>query len=284
MKLGKKAIVYIPDGEQEESALARTTHLAISAHQDDIEFMAYSPISECFGRADKWFCGVVTSDGAGSPRNGLYADFTDEDMKAIRITEQKKAAFVGEYGAQILLGHPSKEVKDPSDETIVAEYLEILRATKPKYVYTHNVADKHDTHVATVSKVIKALRALKEDERPEKVYGCEVWRDLDWMCDDEKIFMDCGGHPNIARCMSGVFDSQIVGGKRYDLAAEGRRLANATFSASHACDTYSALNYAMDLTPLMLDKDLDIGEYVSGFIRRFEEEVRARIKQFTEVK
>lgn len=95
------------------------------------------------------------------------------------------------------------------------------------------------------------MRTLSPEERPEKVYGCEVWRDLDWVNDEEKVFMDCGPHPNLMRCLSAVFDSHIVGGKRYDLAAEGRRLANATFSASHACDTYSALNYAMDLTPLM---------------------------------
>ena len=128
------------------------------------------------------------------------------------------------------------------------------RGYKPKYLYTHNLADKHETHVATALKVIAALRTLAPEERPEKVYGCEVWRDLDWVCDEEKVFMDCGPHPNLMRCLSAVFDSQIVGGKRYDLAAEGRRLANATFSASHACDTYTALNYAMDLTPLM-DKD-----------------------------
>ena len=97
MQLDEKAVVFIPDGVSEKEGIARTTHLAIAAHQDDIEFMAYAPISECFGKADKWFGGVVVTDGAGSPRSGLYADFTDEDMKAIRITEQKKAAFVGEY-------------------------------------------------------------------------------------------------------------------------------------------------------------------------------------------
>ena len=100
--------------------------------------------------------------------------------------------------------------------------------------------------------------------------------------DSEKVFLDCGGHPNIGRCLSAVFDSQIVGGKNYDLAAEGRRLANATFSASHACDTYTGLNYAMDLTPLMLDKDLKIAEYVTGYIRRFEQEVRQTLAKFTE--
>ena len=273
------APVYIPDGTEEKKAIARTTHLAISAHQDDIEFMAYAPIAECFGKQDKWFGGVVVTDGAGSPRSGLYADYTDEEMKSVRITEQKKAAAVGEYSFQMLLGHPSGEVKDLGNAAIVEELAEIIRSAKPKYLYTHNLADKHDTHVATALKVIAALRTLSPAERPEKVYGCEVWRDLDWMCDEEKVFMDCGPHPNLMRCLSAVFDSQIVGGKRYDLAAEGRRLANATFSASHACDTYSALNYAMDLTPLM-DKNIGISEYITGYIERFKKEVNDRIHAF----
>ena len=273
------APVYIPDGTEEKKAIARTTHLAISAHQDDIEFMAYAPIAECFGKQDKWFGGVVVTDGAGSPRSGLYADYTDEEMKSVRITEQKKAAAVGEYSFQMLLGHPSGEVKDPKNAAIAEELAEIIRSAKPKYLYTHNLADKHDTHVATALKVIAALRMLSPAERPEKVYGCEVWRDLDWMCDEEKVFMDCGPHPNLMRCLSAVFDSQIVGGKRYDLAAEGRRLANATFSASHACDTYSALNYAMDLTPLM-DKNIGICEYITGYIERFKKEVNDRIHAF----
>ena len=274
-------IIYIPDGTEEKKAIVRTTHLAISAHQDDIEFMAYAPIAECFGKQDKWFGGVVVTDGAGSPRSGLYADYTDEEMKSVRITEQKKAAAVGEYSFQMLLGHPSGEVKDPGNAAIVEELAEIIRSAKPKYLYTHNLADKHDTHVATALKVIAALRTLSPAERPEKVYGCEVWRDLDWMCDEEKVFMDCGPHPNLMRCLSAVFDSQIVGGKRYDLAAEGRRLANATFSESQACDAYTALNYAMDLTPLMSDT-LDIAEYAAGFIRRFEAQVRSTISKFTE--
>ena len=279
MKLNEKAIFYIPDGEQEGKAIARTTHLAISAHQDDIEFMAYAPIAECFGKSDKWFSGVVVTDGAGSPRSGLYADYTDEEMKAVRIVEQKKAAAVGEYSFQMLLGHPSKEVKDPKNTAIIKELAEIIKVAKPKYLYTHNLADKHETHVATALKVIAALRTLSPQERPEKVYGCEVWRDLDWVNDEEKIYMDCGPHPNLMRCLSAVFDSQIVGGKRYDLAAEGRRLANATFSASHACDTYTALNYAMDLTPLMNERE-NIVEYVTGYIDRFRQAVSQAIGKF----
>lgn len=267
-------VTYIPDGTEEKQTLERITHLCIAAHEDDIEFMAYAPIAECFGKKDKWFCGVVVTDGAGSSRNGLYANYTDEDMKAVRIEEQKKAAMIGEYGAQLLLGHPSKQVKDKNDTEIVKELVEILKATKPQYVYIHNLADKHETHVATALKAIKALRELNADEQPEKVYGCEVWRNLDWINDNEKVYLDCSAHPNLSRALSSVFDSQIVGGKRYDLAAEGRRLSNATFFESHACDTYTMLNYAMDLTPLIKDKSLNIADYVAGYIKRFEFNVR----------
>ena len=274
-------ITYIPDGTQEQTAFSRTTHLAISAHQDDIEFMAYAPIAECFGNQDRRFGAIVVTDGAGSPRSGLYADYTDEQMKEVRVIEQKKAAAIGEYGFLVMLSHPSKEVKDAGNSKIIEELADLIRKAKPKYLYTHNLADKHETHVATALKVIAALRTLSPEERPEKVYGCEVWRDLDWLCDDEKVYLDCGAHPNLMRCLSAVFDSQIAGGKRYDLAAEGRRLANATFSASHACDTYSALNYAMDLTPLM-DEKVDIADYIAGFIDRFKTSVQKNIGRFLE--
>lgn len=99
-------MIYIPDGLEEQAAVARTTHLAISAHQDDIEFMAYAPIADCFGSSDKWFGAVVVTDGAGSPRSGIYADYTDEEMKKVRVVEQKKAAFLGEYSFLALLGYP----------------------------------------------------------------------------------------------------------------------------------------------------------------------------------
>lgn len=272
-------ISYIPDGTDEETGISRTTHLAIAAHQDDVEFMAYAPIAECFGQKDKHFGAIIVTDGAGSPRSGLYADYTDEEMKAVRIVEQKKAAFVGEYSFLAMLGYPSKAVKDAKNEKVVEELAALIRRARPKYLYTHNLADKHDTHVATALRVIAALRKLAPEERPEKVYGCEVWRDLDWLCDEEKVYLDCGAHPNLMRCLSAVFDSQIVGGKRYDLAAEGRRLANATFSASHACDTYEALNYAMDLTPLM-DETVDIVAYILKFIDRFKGEVEETIGNF----
>ena len=106
------AQLFVPDGLDAEAALARTTHMAIGAHQDDLEIMAYDGIVKCFQQTGKWFCGVVVTNGSGSPRDDVYRNYTDEQMREVRIVEQKKAAVVGEYGSQILLDLPSKAVKD----------------------------------------------------------------------------------------------------------------------------------------------------------------------------
>ena len=55
------ADIFVPDNAAPADALARTTHLCIAAHQDDIEIMAYHGIAECFGSKDKWFSGVVVT-------------------------------------------------------------------------------------------------------------------------------------------------------------------------------------------------------------------------------
>ena len=106
--------------------------------------MAYAPIAECFGNQDKWFGAIVVTDGAGSPRSGLYADYTDEQMKEVRIAEQKKAAAVGEYSFQMLLGHPSKAVKDTKNTEIIKELAEIIRSAKPQYLYTQPCGQARD--------------------------------------------------------------------------------------------------------------------------------------------
>jgi len=85
------------------------------------------------------------------------------------------------------------------------------------------------------------------------------------------------GHDNLAAALNGIFDSQIAGGKRYDLAVLGRRVANATFFESHGVDQSNALAFAMDLTPLAHDDSLDIVEYVTGFIDRFKADVVAKL-------
>jgi LmbE family N-acetylglucosaminyl deacetylase len=268
---------FVPDGLDPKAALARTTHLCISAHQDDIEIMAYHGVAECFGQKDKWFTGVVVTNGAGSPRSGIYGDYTDEEMQKIRLIEQRKAAFVGDYACQVQLGFTSSQVKSPTDDTVVNSLVEVLRLTKPKVVYLHNLADKHDTHIGTALRAIAALRAIRAEHQPEKVYGCEVWRDLDWLLDDDKQMLPCSARSNIAASLVGVFDSQVSGGKRYDLATAGRRLAHATYFASHGTDQESAMNFAMDLTPLVADPNLSIADYVLSFVDRFRADVARRL-------
>ena len=280
MKLLKPTAEYfVFDGKSVEEAINRTTYMSIAAHQDDIEIMAYDGILKCFNNPNEWFFGVVVTNGSGSARDGEYKNYTDEDMINIRKLEQKKAAFIGEFGALALLDHPSKEVKDPKNTEIIDEMLMLLNQAKPKVLYTHNLADKHDTHIGVTTKVIRALRKMDKKDRPEKVYGCEVWRNLDWVVDSEKVSFDVSGHPNLAASLVEVFDSQIVGGKRYDLAALGRRLANATFSESHFVDKTDAVSLAMDLTPLIEDDSLDIKTYVLAYIERFKKDVEDRIEK-----
>ena len=271
------ADVFVPDGVDTEAALARTTHLAISAHQDDIEIMAYHGIAECFGRKEKWFTGVVATNGAGSPRSGIYGDASDEEMQQVRLVEQRKAAYVGEYACQIQLGFTSAQVKNPDESALVDDLQQILRAARPEFVYLHNLADKHDTHVAVALRSIAALRAVRPAVKPRRVYGCEVWRDLDWLPDESKQALPVSARSNIAAALVGVFDSQVSGGKRYDLATAGRRLAHATYYASHGTDEESALSFAMDLTPLVEDPSLPVADYVLTLIDRFRADVETRL-------
>jgi LmbE family N-acetylglucosaminyl deacetylase len=267
---------FVPDDTAPDAALARTTHLCLAAHQDDIEIMAYHGIAECFGVADQWFSGVVVTNGAGSPRSGIYGGYTDEQMQKVRIVEQRKAAYVGEYGCQIQLGFSSSEVKNPACAAVAEDLEGIIRAAQPRVVYLHNLADKHDTHIAVALRCVAALR--RSGVKPAKVYGCEVWRDLDWLPDEEKQPLPVSARSNIAAALVGVFDSQVTGGKRYDLATAGRRLAHATYFASHGTDQESALNFAMDLTPLIADPSLSISEYVLGFLDRFRADVSRRLQ------
>ncbi len=274
------AEVYTPDGKTAEAAFARTTHVAVSAHQDDIEIMAYHGILECFGKTDKAFAGVTLTNGAGSPRDGLYAKYTDEEMQIVRRKEQKKAAFVGEYSAHVFLDYTSSAVKDGKNSQVAGDLKEIFSSAKPQVVYTHNLADKHDTHVATALRVIRALRELPREARPQHLYGCEVWRNLDWLNDSDKVIFNVEPHENLAVSLVGVFDSQVCGGKRYDLATMGRRRANATYLASHGVDESTSLIFGTDLTPLLENK-LDPIEYTQGYIKRFAEEVSSRIAKMS---
>jgi len=271
------ADVYVPDESTVSEALAKTTHLAVGAHQDDIEFMAMHGVLECFRQADRWFSGVTVTDGAGSPRSGPYEKHSDDDIRKIRVAEQRKAALVGDYACQIQLGFPSAVVKDAAKDDVVVYLKAIFEGATPEVVYLHNPADKHDTHVACCLRSIAALRSLPADKRPEKVYGCEVWRGLDWLLESDKQILRLYDRANIAEALCGVFDSQISGGKRYDLAVHGRHLANATFYESHEVDKYERLSFGMDLTPLINDPSINVADFTLGLLRNMKDDIIDRI-------
>jgi len=275
-----KASLFIPDGVEEEQALARTTHLGIGAHQDDLEFFAFHGIEECYGRSDRWFTGVTCTDGAGSSRVGPYETYSDDEMARVRVMEQDKAAVVGEYAAMIQLGYASSGIKDSSNASPVADLEAILAAARPEVLYLHNPADKHDTHIAVLLRSLTAVRSLPRDDRPKQAWGCEIWRSLDWLLDEDKGILPTSARPNLQAALNGIFDSQIMGGKRYDLAVMGRRLANATFFDSHSADDESGLTWAIDLTPLVQDETADITDFTLGFLDRLKEDVADRLAKF----
>jgi LmbE family N-acetylglucosaminyl deacetylase len=276
----KNAQIFIPDKTGVAAALAKTTSLCIAAHQDDIEIMAFGPIAECFGQDDRWFTGVTVTDGAGSPRSGVYEKYTDEEMKTVRAQEQMTAAAIGKYSAQILLAYSSAQVKDPHNEELVNELAALIKQCKPDVIYTHNFADKHDTHVAVALRVVSAVRLLADEYKPKKIYSLEVWRGLDWLCDEDKTVLDTSAHQNLAAALLGVYDSQIAGGKRYDLAALGRRSSNATFFASHDVDECDSLSYGLDITQLVMDDKLSPEDFILKYIDSFKAEVAGRIKKY----
>ena len=275
------ADVFVPDPElAPEGVLSRVTHLCVGAHQDDIEIMAQSGISDCLGVPGKAFGGVVVTNGAGSPRAGAFASYTDERMMAVRREEQREAARLGHYSIQVQLAHPSADVKRPGHVGVESDLLAIFSGCRPEVVFLHNPADKHDTHIAVLLRCLEAIGSLPAERRPARVLGCEVWRDLDWLPDSEKVALDSGRHPALAKRLLAVFDSQISGGKRYDLASVGRRLANATFHTSHSTDKLAGITWAIDLTPVTREGGPSVRDLTASLIERFGADVSKRLESW----
>ncbi len=273
--------LYVPNGCAFEEACRRVSHMAIGAHQDDLEIFAYHGIAACYGEADRGFAGVTVTDGGGSARSGAFAGYSDEQMKATRAEEQREAARIGRYALQAQLGYGSGAVRDYEASRLLVDQLEcLLRLCRPRTLYLHSPADKHDTHVATLTRCVEALRRLAPANRPERIYGCEVWRDLDWVSDASKVALPVDAYPELAKELIAVFASQIAGGKDYTQATLGRRRANATYFEPRAVDGASAYTFAIDLRPIVGDSALSLADFAEGLIDAFRSDVRWRIERF----
>lgn len=265
MKLNEKAQIV--------KGKSAHTCMFVSAHQDDIEIACPMGVMECYKKEDKGLVAVIVTDGGGSPRSGRFADFTYDQMVEARAKEQADAARIGDYSDLIMLFYTSAEVKDRENSAPVDDIYNVLMEYQPETLYTHNPADKHPTHVAVMIKTLEAVRRMPKELRPKKMFGCEGWRDLDWMPDDEKVLFDVSGSEEVMTAALRAHTSQIEGGKSYDAAVVGRRVSNATFSRSHAVDTAQAVAIAMDLTPLIENDSLDLRQFVSAKIDRFKKEL-----------
>lgn len=274
--------VHVPDGMAMPDALVRTTDLGVGAHQDDLEFGYPVPIAECRADAMRWFAGVTCTDGAGSARGGAFADHTDEQMVEVRRAEQRTAADIGGYAAVLQLGHTSAGIRSGEGVRSLADDLAtVLDAARPVNVYTHNLADKHDTHLAVGLATVLAVRLLPPAQRPARLIGVEGWRDLDWLGDGEQVRMDATPHLELIARFDSVFASQIDGAKRYDVAIQGRRRANATLHAPRAIDDAQEVIVAMDLTPLVHNDELDPVGYTLAAVDRFRGDVEARLRRLS---
>ena len=116
MKL-HKGNIYYPKNRKEQPV----KWLCICAHQDDCEIMAVDGILKGYYSKKYSFALVETTDGGGSARTGKFKDYTDEEMKAVRILEQQKASEIGKYHSLYLLNYSSKEVKDEAVRSLPKE-------------------------------------------------------------------------------------------------------------------------------------------------------------------
>ena len=273
-----QAEVFAPGGGDWPSALASTTHLGIGAHPDDLEIMAYPGICACRGQKNLRFSGVVATDGAGSPRSGSLEKLSAPDLVKTRREEQKKAAGLGGYATILQLAHPSSEIRGPGRNALTADLLQILKSAKPKVLYLHNPADRHQTHIAVLLASLSALRQLPAADRPTEVYGCEVWGDLDWVPADKIVRLSCPAPADFGPSLLRVFRSQ-VDGKRYDLAAAGRRRAQATFADAYTPDQADEVVLALDLKPLVENPKLTLAEFVSILAGEFQKQTLERIRR-----
>ncbi len=273
-----EAVCFVPDHTSPEDALSRTTHLGIGAHPDDLEFFGWHPILECFQRKDFWYTGVIASDGRSSPRAGQYENFSDDEMVKVRLKEQRHAATTGEYSCLISLLHPETgEVMGGCLRPLVEDLKQVITSCRPAHIITHNLADSHPHHLVVALSAVTALRELPY--LPSTFSGGEIWRSLDWLVTADKLTFDVSEHQNLSNALMGVYDSQITGGKRYDLATAGRKRANATYFDPLVTDQSTALEYGMDLMPLLVDPNLSPTDYVAGLIANFRNEVTGRLSE-----
>ncbi len=281
----------------------KVTHLGVGAHADDLEFMALHGILECYGRADRGFFGVTVTDGVYRHLRGTVEGAT---LRQLRREEQRQAAEFGCYAAMVQLDVPSATLTPsqrepqgsdtdrldlasppgcidgppyPTWTDVVGDLRQVLRATQPEVVYTHNPFDRHPTHLGVLHALLEAILGLPPSARPNRLLGCEVWRGLDWLPPDWKVPLpipDC--QATLVRQLLGSFPSQVANGKAYDQAVLGRLQANATFADAYQPDGHSGLAWAVNLTPVIAgETPVALADWVDRALDASNQQVRSAL-------
>lgn len=273
----KTADLYVPDGKPIQDALTRTSHLGICSAQDELEVAALHGVIECFGNAKQWFAGVVCTDGAESARTSPYVECSDRQMAVIRMNEQKEASRIGQYGLLAQLNYPSGVIRDPKHTALSEDLADILTATRPKIVYTHNPLARNDTHISIFVSVVEALRRVHPGRRPEKLYCCETWRGLEWVPETDRVVLDVSERTHLGDALLGLYDTQLADGLRFDQIFRARREANAGLLLSHRYPNAKQVIYAIDMSRLMSEDSINTLDFVVDLIDRFSDDIRERL-------
>lgn len=268
----EQAIITTAGNRPIAEALGQCTHMTIGTHPDDIELLGYHGITQCFNHDQQHFMGMVITSGAGSVRQGPYANTSNQSLIEIRSHEQKAAAQIGRYAVLIELQLKSDDVKKNNPQLI--EFIQnCLDQSNVTTLYTHNPFDRHSTHLGVLNKTIIAILNSQRQPHLKAAYGVEVWRSLDWLPAQYRIGLDVSARPHLAAALMGVYDSQIAGGKRYDLAAQGRRWANATFGDAHALDQSTEVQWACDLLPIVRGQ-YTVDDYIEQVTTRYFQQLQ----------
>lgn len=265
---------HCPDGLNQRSAYQRTTHLAIGAHPDDLEFMALHGIAHCYQKKDAWFSGIVCTDGRGSIRPQGQAGLSVAEWIALREAEQIDASEQGAYSFVQLLRYESRSLnQNDAFEALVKLLEDRIEQCQPRILYTHSPFDRHPTHRRVFQATLQAARSYSNSSRInriEQAYGCELWGSLDWLPQSQKICLDHSGTQTLAQALYHCYPSQIQGGKNYPQALQGRQQANATFHRHDRPDSSQALSYAVDLRELIDDPQLLLADYLQKKLRTYK--------------
>ena len=261
--------VYVPSKQPLKEVYAKSKHLAIVAHADDIEMLALRPITQ----RSQGFFGIVMGDNKGRPLKPEYKKVSLSKVQNIRESEQEKVARLAKYRGVAFLRLKSKDIKNVrKKEQVVKAIYELIKDMPLKEVYTHSLFDNHPTHVAVAEITIAALKKLPLANRPKAVYGMEVWGSLEWLPDRYKVAFDVSGSVAFIKKLLSFYKSQSYKGHRYDEALLARLKANAMFGKTHNFSTKKALVYGLDLLALLKKGSPSCKKYIEGIIEEFLKE------------